>query len=155
MVAHHQTGKVDGGGPCALELVKPAGGGGDVAAAVGDAIQGHVKFLCLARQRAGVVDDDAIRMRGAAGSARPDAILEQSSRYCSPDLLDKVQPASRWCMGSARASCSGRSPMPGQIVWSDELQPQLLRIFFLQACEHVTRAFERGRAGLKCRNIGL
>lgn len=109
----------------------------------------------MARQRAGAVDDGAIRMRAAVGSARPDAFLEQSSRCCSPDLHDRVQPASRWCMGSARATCSGSSPMPGQIVWVGELQPQLLLTLPVEACQHVFRMFEIFRAGLTCRDIGL
>lgn len=43
--------------------------------------------------------------------------------------------------------------MPGKIVWDGELQPQLR--LPLGTCGHVSRVFERVRAGLTCRNIGL
>jgi hypothetical protein len=49
----------------------------------------------LKRHRAGVVDDDAIRKRVAVGSARPDALVQQSSREGTPNLLDMEPPASR------------------------------------------------------------
>lgn len=112
--AHHRTGEAVGGGPC-LVLGSQGDGGYAAANAPGG---GRVESRCLMRQRAGAVDgDDATRIRAAAGSARPDAILVQSSRYCSPGLLDKVQPALRLCMGAARANRSGRSTRLVGIVW--------------------------------------
>lgn len=65
---------------------------------------------------------DACRMRVETDSARPDAILVESNRHCSPVLLDSCPPACRRCMGSARANRSGRSP---ESVWKefDGLEP--------------------------------
>ena len=100
-------------------VLRFAAAGGAGGAKVGDARQNHGRFRYLVRQRAGAVDDDAIRMCVAAGSARPDEILEQRSRWRSPDLLDKVPPASRWCMGSARTVRSGGSPMRAGEVEGD------------------------------------
>lgn len=45
-----------------------------------------------------------------AGSARPDASSVLNSRHCSLILLGSCPPVCLRCMGSARASRSGRSP---------------------------------------------
>lgn len=87
--AHHRIEALVGDGPYGLGPTRPVDDGGD-----GESPDPLInpELMC---QRDGVVDDDGIRKRAAAGSARPDASLVQSSLYGSPDLLDRVQPALR------------------------------------------------------------